>query len=885
MGMKKNRKRRNWGIYILAFCIPIVGLLVHMLIGKCYPFGDNSILLGDARDQYLSFFTELYNRLQNRQSLFFSWNGGMGYDFYTNMMYYLMSPFNLIALCFGGYSMELGMIVTMAVEIGACAVSAMYYFRHTYLNTMEHGKINNGVTLVFSIAYAMCNYILAYQYNLMWLTSLILVPLVMLGIEKIIRKQDYRLYSVTLVLTFIMNFYFAWFVCILSFFWFIDQNRGSLKEWLNRLVKWFLVSVCAAAAAAAVLIPCYILACSRNDSFTDMSSYSWKNIGNIGNFIQSFFWGHTLDIAGHSLFTFNTYCGIIIVVLMVCYMFNVKIEWKKRLRRILIIGFLAASLCIAGLIYVMHGMAYPHSVSNRDGFLLTVFILVTAFEQVCRLQKMGIFRMTLVALILAGLTIGAFIWNQDVQNIACYLGTILLLAYILICLFLFERKSITKKSLIVNVIVVGLIEIMSNSCLINDESNVDIRVLSSIAASEWEDDYTEIQLNAGERKTSWVFSTNNQIYSDTNLFSSMKNTEMVWLFQKLGLSYQNNGGCYIYRGTTPVTAAMFNVQNVLTDSPAHYSGYSCKSTKEIQNNYDGTSRTLQLLENDNRAGLGFMASDTLASADWTDGNIFEVQNGFVSAVLGEETDVFIPVDISDVEISGNYCLPFKQKGNVFPYMSTAINDSMMNLALGFSVPEDMHLYIHLSDGYRVMTNVYIDGKEYSAVDTYPSNGETLDLGNLKKGQRVILIVYTLATPGVKGETAIDFYKLDESLMQKFIDQIRENQLNVTHFEDTSIEGHISVKKDGLLYTSIPYYQGFRVFVDGKETEIRPIGQALVGVELQAGEHDIRITYFPYGLKLGIIFSILGMFGIVFIIGANTRKLQSIQERKERTVKK
>ena len=95
MDKKEKGKKRSWGLYVLAFCVPVIGLLVHMLIGKCYPFGDNSILLGDAKDQYLSFFKELYDRLKNGQSLLFSWNGGMGYDFYCNMMYYLMSPFML----------------------------------------------------------------------------------------------------------------------------------------------------------------------------------------------------------------------------------------------------------------------------------------------------------------------------------------------------------------------------------------------------------------------------------------------------------------------------------------------------------------------------------------------------------------------------------------------------------------------------------------------------------------------------------------------------------------------------------------------------------------------------------------------------------------------
>ena len=73
-----------------------------------------------------------------------------------------------------------------------------------------------------------------------------------------------------------------------------------------------------------------------------------------------------------------------------------------------------------------------------------------------------------------------------------------------------------------------------------------------------------------------------------------------------------------------------------------------------------------------------------------------------------------------------------------------------------------------------------------------------------------------------------------------------------------------------MYTSIPYYKGFKVYVDGKQTEITKIGDALIGVKLQKGEHDIRITYFPYGLKLGIILSIFGIAGMIIICKQNKK---------------
>lgn len=76
------------------------------------------------------------------------------------------------------------------------------------------------------------------------------------------------------------------------------------------------------------------------------------------------------------------------------------------------------------------------------------------------------------------------------------------------------------------------------------------------------------------RKTSWVLSENNTAYSDTNIFTSIINNKVTWLFGSLGMVYQKHGATYAYRNTTPVTALMFNVKNVLSDTDAYYGGYS-----------------------------------------------------------------------------------------------------------------------------------------------------------------------------------------------------------------------------------------------------------------------------------------------------------------------
>lgn len=184
-------------------------MVIHMYIRKCYPFGDNTILIGDANAQYYWFEKMLLEKIKNGDSILFSWQAGMGFEFYQNFFYYLGSPFNVIAMIIGNWDMELGVVVTMLIQIGMCSATMLYYLGHTSRNTIRTDKMNVPLCMTFAVAYSMCDYIIAYQYNYIWLISLMLAPLVMLGVERLTEGRGAGFYIVTLTLVFITNFLFC----------------------------------------------------------------------------------------------------------------------------------------------------------------------------------------------------------------------------------------------------------------------------------------------------------------------------------------------------------------------------------------------------------------------------------------------------------------------------------------------------------------------------------------------------------------------------------------------------------------------------------------------------------------------------------------------------
>ncbi len=73
---------------------------------------------------------------------------------------------------------------------------------------------------------------------------------------------------------------------------------------------------------------------------------------------------------------------------------------------------------------------------------------------------------------------------------------------------------------------------------------------------------------------------------------------------------------------------------------------------------------------------------------------------------------------------------------------------------------------------------------------------------------------------------------------------------------------------GLLVLHDAYANGWTATIDGQETQIMPVNVLSRGVVVPAGAHRIAFSYFPPGLKLGSMISLLAVMGLcAFVIAA------------------
>lgn len=881
--MKNGTKRKI--CYMIAYVVPIVILIIHMYKAGCYPFGDKTILMGDANSQYISFMKLLIDNVRNGESILFDWHIGMGSEFYQIFCYYLASPFNLIAIMIGMWNLELGVVVTMLIQIGMCSVTMMYYLGHTIRNRGEDSNQKYGLCVLFSISYAMCDYLLAYQYNYIWLISLIMAPLIMLGVEKLVYQRTFGLYSVSLIIVFATNFYFAWFICILSFIWFIDTLHGNKKDILHNIKNYFVSSILAALSASFVLLPCYFAVKGRPINSVNVNEGFIDKFGNIANYMKGFLWGDSIDINGKVVFTNNNYVGLTTLILALLYMFVPNIKLSRRIKRCVIILLFTFFQNWAVGVYIFHGFTFPNQIFSRNMFILMLILIMTAFETIINIDKIKVWRIAVAGGIMCVFICIALFGSSTEQSATSYIGSIFICTYLFICLVLYAKKSIAKKALVVNFIIVGIIEIVSNAGFVSRdiwEYSKDYKM----SADMWADDYSKIKNDNGERKTSWIDSQNSMSYSDTNIYSSIMCRNMLDWNSKLGLVFQSNGGSYAYKGSTPLTALLSNVRYVLTDQSIYFGGYECSDETTFYSKYLQKDKTYSVYKSDYLVGLGFMVPESIR--DWSmSGTPFEVQNQVSDDVLGLG-DVFTEISDYDFEVQANGCDVLSEELGCVKYRNSMSDTGRYsNIVYSYLIPEDMDMYVCVKDLKQVLSYVYVDSVPLENDGEYLTQTEMLHVGKVKKGQLLTLIISNNSSYGEESSTNIYVYKYNGIVMDKVLEMLRKSPLNVEKITTTHVLGNVNVDKAGVLYTSIPYYKGFKVYVDGKKSDIIKIGNTMCGVKLTEGKHIIEFRYMPYGLKCGSILSVIGLVTLYIYMKKYKYKLKRekpyekyIKEKKE-----
>lgn len=862
----------RWYLYVLLFVLSFCIYVAVLVIGKCYPFGEYSFLRGDAYDQYYSMFELMLDWLNSSDKSVFLWNSGMGVDFYLNMLYYGMSPFNLIIILFGKGNLELAMILTIILKASLISVTTLYFFLHTNKccnrEMVQKEKIFPWIAVACTLAYSFCGFILAYGNNIIWLDGLMLVPVIAIGIEKMgSGRGSICLYVVALTLAIVTNFYFSVYLCMFALIYFLLENRESFGMFVRSGLKFAGASILAALISAVVLIPAAL--CIMNAAKSNMPGFSnnmemWCNPA---KYISSFF--PLKELTSDYFYNHNSFCGSIALTGMILFLLSAKNDRKTKIKFFCAVAFLMAGLNNAVLNFILHGMVITHAMGNRFAFILTFIILVMVFRVLTGFtwedagKGIGASAVTVVLFVIS------IVFTDEMQKPVAYAAFMLLTAFFAILFVLCKRKSIKTGTVLVWILSIWCIEICYNAVALLSVEHEDTRYQEFIMEDTWIDTYKELQASCDDRVTALI----NKVYmtaSETNWYSSMSNGYTINAFVDMGLSHYDNVE-YTYRGTTPLTSMLYNVQYVVTNEPGLFGGYH--TTKTI----DAGDDEIQVCEADIKPAFAMVLNKNILS--WEEHhNPAENQNSFfakaVSPAMGgdsaeqtnepkTEASLFTELDLSGAEREYMSVDVISETDNYLSCRSTS--DFYPCIKLWYTPMEDTDLYLYCNDTKSVLAEVWVDGKAQSS-GKYYATSLMQHIGSVKAGQEVKIYIHGSAAINVKEEIEYHLYSFENELFQSGIKNVVESctvKNKMTKGSHMSFE--VNQLQSGVLYFALPYQKGFRIYSDGSEKEVIRIGSGLMGIESEEGTHTVDIYYSTPGILPGIAGSLLGVVLFVLVL--------------------
>ena len=111
-----------------------------------------------------------------------------------------------------------------------------------------------------------------------------------------------------------------------------------------------------------------------------------------------------------------------------------------------------------------------------------------------------------------------------------------------------------------------------------------------------------------------------------------------------------------------------------------------------------------------------------------------------------------------------------------------------------------------------------------------------------------------------------FFSMDVDLFKSTFDDLKKGNLDIQTFADDHIVGTVSVPESrDLLFTSIPFDEGWQITVDGERAELVRTSDALLAVPITPGEHQIEFRYRPACYTVGTAISRISFATFIALI--------------------
>lgn len=883
-------------VYGGAFLVPFIILVVTFWALKITPFGNQNFLFSDMGAQYIPILEYLRTTILHGQFHLFSLSLGTGSGLLPLLAYYVISPFNLLIFLFPATNMTTALTWIIILKISTIGLTMAIFLRHAFLKT-------GWSLLLFSTAFSLCGFVTMYFYDMMWLDALILLPLVALGLHRLVKHHHFGLYTISLALTIFSNYYMGYMTCLFSVLYFsylLVEHQASVTSlttvWrLHRpVIRQFLIgSLLAGGMTMIVLIPTGL-----GMLLTGKSNFFIKNYlptPQFGPEILAQFGPAGSNYASHLYHTPSLFMGTLMFLLLIVYFVSPRILAVEKKRTMWLLILMGLGLFITLFNTIWHMFQQPAGFPFRNVYFFTFFAIVTAYRawQTHPAQTMNDPQKVLALVWGAGLLTIGFIAARTLPQLYYQFDPSLNNHLYLQSQPAFKLLWLALGLLLLNTMLlfisewrpvrIGLMGVII-ACELGGSFLVGTHGIDFGSQTQFAKDY-----RANRALLKQVGAKTNSLHRIDYLHSTIGKAYLG------AYNHYNDPLLLNYAGISAYSSTLNEQSRVFQHDLGYFSPnvrrISAQSYTHVTDTLLGVKYRLNAFKTppintlSTYAGIGFAVPAQVADLQLDDQNALNNQQ-HVLAAMGAQPNTLSPAGVismtqhrataKDLAPIPDKTMTHSHHAGPMYYQTVTLRVTATGLLHGYS-PENGVIYSSLRvNGRKVKPMINADGFRY-----------VFSLGQHRKGSTV-KVSYVTRKPDAGYHN--QFVSLNQKAYHRFTKHLAKHRLKLSAKSGVSwISGTVTgTAQRNLLYVAIPKTPGWSATVNGKPVAIKSAMHAqsvipvvknypgMIGVPIKPGTNHVTLVYKTPGLKLGAVISLVSLllFGALWFLAEGQRPLKA-----------
>ena len=823
MSLRSEPKSRLLTVFIPPLLVAACLLCVYAFNG-IFPFGTESIVYDDMGQCSVPIFYTIWDALHANGSLLYNFRTAAGI-FISGAFEGGLSPLNILffLLCPRTRILE-SMSIFLLLKLMLASFFAGLLFRYRF-------RIPAIWQILLSVLYAFNPFVLQYYSNASWLELVMLLPLVVLGADRLMRQKKTALYICTLAYCLIVQLYIAYMI-VLFLFLSGGMYIGLLlpkEERKGAALRFGVSSILALLLSAFSALPTY---------FYMTASSRYQNT-------KSYF-----QILTSTATNPVTKAGMVVILTalpfaLACIALLRFREEKKT------IGYFALNMLLFLLpvvfenINLLWHMGSYVNFSMRYAFLFHLMLLLFAgyalerFPQTLYKGKTTVHILSIAAVLILVVTAVSsmsklyedsgkgLISKTNLVSVAVTF-CMMFLAYLLLLKFGFKRVScVLLPVFVLGECVFYVNRAVTTGSVRNYEYSLDFieecdRIRETLPIER--DNLSRV------KNIDSTLNTNYPLIADVPSMSNFTHTipsTLKKVMSKLG--YSTVYTRILDAGGTLFTDAVLGYRYTL----------SLDILPESTYRYIGTSGRYLVYENRYTLPFANVCSNAVVDETVFGTLAFNTTNNLWQSVSGKTSDLITFPEISEENDEKNAYYDFDITGTKELYL----------VCTGSAKRKNMQIYVN-----DKLVPVPSMGEPENTRYNTRFNNSFLDLGEYADTHitiRVHLLNETITMQKLHTYIAL----LDTPMLDAYCSE--PPKTTVTSSGNRSLQITASADADQYLFLPITFDEGWRCTVNGQSVKAVPALGTFTGIPLESGENIISMTFLPKGMRTGIVVSSVG----------------------------